>query len=171
MAGRLQKGSIPLQAALVNGGVKMSPTQKIALGRSPWPLWGCLALDAFYLLTRDVDRSSEPLGLDNPSFDHVLDLPTGETEVLGCLHHGELLAVIVLHATNLLARQRPGSRHPIRIPRRCDYIATRRALSLRSAFPPTAPRSSPVGSPSWPGCSKYGWRAGFDGLVLLRYTR
>jgi hypothetical protein len=32
MAGRLQKGSIPLQAALVNGGVKMSPTQKIPHG-------------------------------------------------------------------------------------------------------------------------------------------
>src|SRR5215204_687819 len=86
-------------------------------GQSPWSLWGCLALDAFYLLARDVDRSSEPISLDNPAFDHVLDLPTGETEVLGCLHYGELLAVIVLHATNLLARQRPGSRHPIRIPR------------------------------------------------------
>lgn len=79
-------------------------------------LWGCLALDAFYLLARDVDGSSELLGLENPAFDHVLDLTTGETEVLGYLHHGELLAVFVLHASNLLARQRPGSRHLIRIP-------------------------------------------------------
>jgi hypothetical protein len=85
-------------------------------------LWGCLALDAFYLLARDVNRSSEPVGLKNPAFDHVLDLPTGETEVLGGLHHGELLAVIVFHATNLLARQKPGSRHPIRIPWRSHSL-------------------------------------------------
>jgi hypothetical protein len=80
-------------------------------------LWGCLALDAFYLFARDVDGSSEPVGLENPTFDHVLNLPTGETEVLGYLPHGELLAMFVFHATNLLARQSPGSRHPIRIPR------------------------------------------------------
>ena len=61
-----------------------------------------------YLLARDVDRSSEPVSLENPAFDHVLDLSTGETEVLGCLHHGELLAVIVFHATNLLGRQKTG---------------------------------------------------------------
>jgi hypothetical protein len=91
-------------------------------------LWGCLALDAFYLLARDVDGSGEPVGLENPTFDHVLDLPRGETEVLGCLHHGELLAMFVFHATNLLARQRPGSRHPIRIPGTrtlCPYAAER----------------------------------------------
>jgi hypothetical protein len=71
----------------------------------PVALRGCLALDAFHLFTRDVDGSGEPLGLDNPAFDHVLYLPTGETEVLGCLHHGDLLAVLVFHATNLLVRQ------------------------------------------------------------------
>ena len=103
--------------------MKMSPTKKIPpWPKGPWPLWGCLALDAFYLFARDVDGSSEPLGLKKAAFYHVLDLPTGETEVLGCLHHGELLAVIVLHATNLLARQRPGSRHPIRIPRRSHSL-------------------------------------------------
>jgi hypothetical protein len=80
-------------------------------------LWGRLALDAFNLLARDVDGSSEPVGLQNPTFDHVLNLPTGETEVLGYLPHGELLAMVVFHAINLLARQSPGSRHPIRIPR------------------------------------------------------
>jgi hypothetical protein len=90
----------------MHGGVKMSPSQTIpAWPKSPWSLWGCLALDAFYLLARDVDRSSEPLGIDNPAFYHVLYLPTGETEVLGCLHHGDLLAVLVFHATNLLVRQ------------------------------------------------------------------
>jgi hypothetical protein len=99
----------------VHGGLKMS-WWRAEDPRTAEVLWGCLALDAFYLLAGDVDGSSELLGLENPAFDHVLDLPTGEAEVLGCLHHGELLAVIVLHATNLLARQRPGSRHPIRIP-------------------------------------------------------
>jgi hypothetical protein len=68
-------------------------------------LWRCLALDAFHFLARDVDGSSEPLGLDNPAFDHVLYLPAGEAEVLGRLYHGDLVAVLVFHATNLLARQ------------------------------------------------------------------
>src|SRR4051794_39024049 len=89
-------------------------------------LRGCLALDAFHLLARDVDGSGEPVGLENLSFDHVLDLPAGETEVLGSLHHGELRAMFVFHAINLLARQRPGSRHPIRIPGTrtlCPYAA------------------------------------------------
>ena len=89
----------------VHGGVKMFPAQTIPMAEAR-VLWGRLALDAFYLLARDVDRSGELVGLENPTFDHVLDLPTGEPEVLGCLHYGELLAVFVLHATSLPGKDR-----------------------------------------------------------------
>src|SRR5918994_1441702 len=78
-------------------------------------LRGGLALDALYLLARDVDRAGELVGLEHPAFHHILDLPRSEAEILGRLHHGDFLAFFVFHPTNLLARQRRGPGHPIRI--------------------------------------------------------
>src|SRR5215217_3751467 len=75
-------------------------------------LWGGLALDALYLLARDVDRAGELVGLEHPAFHHVLDLPRSEVEILGRLPQGNLLAVFVFHPTNLLALQRLGRDTP-----------------------------------------------------------
>jgi hypothetical protein len=60
-------------------------------------LRGGLALDPLYLLARDVDRAGEPVGLEYPAFDHIQDLPAAEAEILGRLHHGDLLAAFVFH--------------------------------------------------------------------------
>src|SRR3954470_6307060 len=66
-------------------------------------LRGGLALDAFYLLARDVDGTGELVGLEHPAFHHILDLPGGEVEILGRLPQGDFLAVFVFDLTNLLA--------------------------------------------------------------------
>src|SRR3712207_2970634 len=71
-------------------------------------LRGGLALDALYLLARDVDRAGELVGLEHPAFHHILDLPRSEVEILGRLPQGDFLAFFVFHPTNLLARQRRG---------------------------------------------------------------
>jgi hypothetical protein len=57
-------------------------------------LRGGLALDALYLLARDVDRAGEFVGLEYTAFHHILDLPRSETEILGRLHHGDFLAFL-----------------------------------------------------------------------------
>src|SRR5215211_1037820 len=71
-------------------------------------LRGGLALDALYLLARDVDRAGELVGLEHPAFHHILDLPRSEVEILGRLPQGDFHAFFVFHPTNLLALQRRG---------------------------------------------------------------
>src|SRR5215217_7223749 len=79
-------------------------------------LRGGLALDALYLLARDVDRAGELVGPEHPAVDHILDLPRSEVQILGRLPQGDFLAGFVFHPTNLLARQR-WVRAPTRIHR------------------------------------------------------
>src|SRR5829696_8368483 len=87
-------------------------------------LRGGLALDALYLLARDVDRVGELVGPEHPAVDHILDLPRSEVQILGRLPQGDFLASFVFHPTNLLARQRR-VRAPTRIhrpgPSPCPY--------------------------------------------------
>src|SRR5687767_11010672 len=75
-------------------------------------LRGGLALDALYLLARDVDRTGELVGLEHPAFHHRLNLPRSEVEILGRFPQCEVLAIFVFHPTNLLAWQRWGRDTP-----------------------------------------------------------
>src|SRR5215213_5973789 len=75
-------------------------------------LRGGLALDALYLLARDVDGTGELVGLEHPAFHHILDLPRSEVEILGRLPQADFLAFFVFDPTNLLARQRRGRDTP-----------------------------------------------------------
>jgi hypothetical protein len=68
-------------------------------------LRGSLALDALHLLARDVDRASELLRLEYPAFDHILNLPRSEVEILGRFPYGDSHAVFVFHSNDLLTRQ------------------------------------------------------------------
>jgi hypothetical protein len=50
-------------------------------------------------------QAGELVGLEHPAFHHIQDLPGSEAEILGRLPHGDFLAFLVFHSTNLLARQ------------------------------------------------------------------
>jgi hypothetical protein len=71
-------------------------------------LRGGFALDALYLLARNMDRTGELVGLEHPAFHHIQDLPRSEAEILGRLPHGDFLAVFVFHPTNLLVPGKDG---------------------------------------------------------------
>src|SRR3954466_15588579 len=92
-------------------------------------LRGGLALDAFYLLARDVDGTGELVGLEHPAFHHILDLPRSEVEILGRLPQADFLAFFVFDLTNLLARQRRRRDTPHK-----DTPALSLALIHRSAW-------------------------------------
>lgn len=79
-------------------------------------LRGSLALDALHLLARDVDRTSELVGLEHPAFHHILNRRRSEAQILGRFHYGDFHAVLVIHPNNLLAGQRLEPGHPQRIP-------------------------------------------------------
>src|SRR5215213_11849951 len=75
-------------------------------------LRGGLALDALYLLARDVDRAGELVGLEHPAVDHILDLPRSEVQILGCLPQGDFLASFVFHPTLTSLTGKDGSGPP-----------------------------------------------------------
>src|SRR5215212_11377238 len=75
-------------------------------------LRGGLALDALYLLARDVDRAGELVGLEHPAVDHILDLPRSEVQILGCLPQGDFLAGFVFHPTLTSLPGKDGSGPP-----------------------------------------------------------
>jgi hypothetical protein len=49
-------------------------------------------------------QAGELVGLEHPAFHHIQDLPGSEAEILGRLPHGDFLAFLVFHSTNLRAR-------------------------------------------------------------------
>src|SRR5215217_9527379 len=75
-------------------------------------LRGGLALDALYLLARDVDRAGELVGPEHPAVDHILDLPRSEVQILGCLPQGDFLASFVFHPTLTSLPGKDGSGPP-----------------------------------------------------------
>src|SRR5215213_1652316 len=97
-------------------------------------LRGGLALDALYLLARDVDRAGELVGPEHPAGDHILDLPRSEVQILGRLPQGDFLAGFVFHPTNPLARQRR-----VRAPHKAT-LALLLALIHRSAWKGYSPK-------------------------------
>ena len=101
----------------VRAGVKMSRRRDNPRIAEIRVLRGGLALDALYLLARDVDRAGELVGLEHPAFHHILDLPRSEVEILGRLRQGDFFAFFVFHPTNLLAGKYGGPGHPTRIHR------------------------------------------------------
>ena len=96
----------------VRAGVKMSLRQDSPRIAEIRVLRGGLALDALYLLARDVDRAGELVGLEHPAFHHILDLPRSEVEILGRLRQGDFFAFFVFHPTNLLAGKDGGRDTP-----------------------------------------------------------
>ena len=96
----------------VRAGVKMSRRRDNPRIAEIRVLRGGLALDALYLLARDVDRASELLRLEHPAFDHILNLPRSEVEILGRLRQGDFFAFFVFHPTNLLAGKDEGRDTP-----------------------------------------------------------